>query len=135
MFNFFCKIVQHPKINPGSAPEECFSLPQALFLTVTILNELNLLQDLDLYIHTDATAVKILSPLLIFSSTVPINERRTFLSTICSLDNKVLDCTDYDLTQTLLFGKAFQTSSNNFKIINPSIDYILLSKRFDDSLF
>ena len=28
------------------------------------------------------------------------NERRTILSTICSLDSKPLDCTDYDLTQT-----------------------------------
>ena len=23
MFNFFCKILQHPKINPGSAPVNC----------------------------------------------------------------------------------------------------------------
>ena len=22
MFNFFCKILQHPKINPGSAPDK-----------------------------------------------------------------------------------------------------------------
>ena len=26
MFNFFCKILQHPKINPGSAPDDrCYS--------------------------------------------------------------------------------------------------------------
>ena len=47
-----------------------------------------------------------------------INERHTLLSTICSLDNKLLNCTDYDLTQKLLFGKTSQTSSNNFKTIN-----------------
>ena len=35
-----------------------------------------------------------------------INERRTLLSTIRSLDSKLLDCTDYDLTQTLLFGNT-----------------------------
>ena len=29
-----------------------------------------------------------------------VNERRTLLSTICSLDNKMLDCTDYDLTKS-----------------------------------
>ena len=29
-----------------------------------------------------------------------VNERRTLLSTICSLDNKLLDCTDYDLTKS-----------------------------------
>ena len=64
-----------------------------------------------------------------------INERRTLLSTIRSLDSKLLDCTDYDLTQTLLFGNTSQTSSNNFEIINASIDYILSRKRFDEPLF
>ena len=59
-----------------------------------------------------------------------INERRTLLSTIRSLDSKLLDFTDYDLTQTLLFGNTSQTSSSNFKIINASVDYILSSKRF-----
>ena len=63
------------------------------------------------------------------------NERHTLLSTIRSLDSKLLDFTDYDLTQTLLFGVTSQTSSNNFKIINASIDYILSSKRFDEPLF
>ena len=56
-----------------------------------------------------------------------INERRTLLSTIRSLDSKLLDCTDY--------GNTSQTSSNNFKIINESIDYILSSKIFDKPLF
>ena len=37
------------------------------------------------------------------------NKRRTLLSTICSLDSKLLDCTDYDLTQTLLFRSTSQT--------------------------
>ena len=64
-----------------------------------------------------------------------INERRTLLSTIRSLDRKLLDSTNYNLTQTLLFGNISQTSSNNFKIINASIDYILSSKRFDEPLF
>ena len=64
-----------------------------------------------------------------------INERHTLFSTIRSLDSKLLDCTNYYLTQTLLFGNTSQISSNNFKIINTSIDYILLSKRFDEPLF
>ena len=63
------------------------------------------------------------------------NERRTRLSTRRSLDSKLLDFTDYDLTQTLRFGKTSQSWSNNFKIINASIDYILSSKRFDEPLF
>ena len=64
-----------------------------------------------------------------------VNERRTLLSTIRSLDSKLLDCTDYVLTQMLLFGNTSQNSSNNFKIIIESIDYILSSKRFDEPLF
>ena len=47
-----------------------------------------------------------------------INERHALLSTIHSLDSKLLDCTNYDLTQMLLFGNTTQTSSNNSKIIN-----------------
>ena len=64
-----------------------------------------------------------------------INERRTLLSTMRSLDSKLLDCTDYDLTEALLFGNTSQISNNNFKIINASIDYILSNKRFDVPLF
>ena len=64
-----------------------------------------------------------------------INEKRNLLTTIRSLDSKLLDCTDYDLTKTLLFYNTSQTSSNNFKIINALINYILSSKRFDESLF
>ena len=64
-----------------------------------------------------------------------LNERRTLLSTIRTLDSKLLDSTDYDLTQTLLFGNISQTSSNSFKIINASIDYILSSKKFDEPFF
>ena len=132
-------------------------LPQILFLIVTILKELNLLQDLDFGLShlrehkfkhkSDIHNSDTINPLCncgqdIESSThfflhFPffINERCTLLRTLWSLDSKLLDCTDYDLTQTSLFGNASQTSSNNFKIINASIDYILSSKRFDEPLF
>ena len=49
------------------------------------------------------------------------DKRHILLSTIRSLDSTLLDFTDYDLTQTLLFGNTSQTSSNNFKITNTSI--------------
>ena len=52
-----------------------------------------------------------------FHSPFFINERHALLSTIHSLDSKLLDCTNYDLTQMLLFGNTTQTSSNNSKII------------------
>ena len=58
-------------------------------------------------------------------------ERRTFLRTIRSLGSKLLDCTNHDLTQTLLFGNTSHCSCKNLKIINASIEYILSSKRFD----
>ena len=64
-----------------------------------------------------------------------INEKRTLLSTLHSITGKLLDCTDYHLTQTLLFGNTSQISRNNFKIINASMDYILSSKRFAKPLF
>ena len=64
-----------------------------------------------------------------------INERHTLLGSICSLESKLLDCTDYDLKQTLLFGSTSQISSNNFKIIKTLTDFILSSKRFDKPLF
>ena len=51
-----------------------------------------------------------------------INERRTLLNTIRSLDSILLDFTDYDLTKTLLFGNPTQTLRNNFKIINAHMD-------------
>ena len=63
------------------------------------------------------------------------DERFTLFSTIRSFDSKLLECTNLDLMQLLLFGNTSQILSNNFKVINASIDYILSSKRFDESLF
>ena len=126
-----------------------YDLPQILFLIFTILKELNLLQDLDRSEPLKRTYIQPLNSInslcncgrdmesathFFLHCPFFINERRTHLSTILSLDSKLLDGTDYDLTQTLLFGNTTQTSSNKFKIINASIDYILSSKRFDESL-
>ena len=63
-----------------------------------------------------------------------INKRCTLLSTIRSLDSKLLDCVPIIISHNL-FANTSQTSSNSFKINNPLIDYILLSKRFDEPLF
>ena len=35
MFNFFCKILQHPKINPGSAPDCNF--PSLILLSMIVI--------------------------------------------------------------------------------------------------
>ena len=42
------------------------------------------------------------------------DERHTLFSTTPSFVSRLLDCTEYDLTQTLLFGSTLKTSSNNF---------------------
>ena len=39
MFNFFCKILQHPKINPGSAPGDVLCLGCKLFVDNWYTNE------------------------------------------------------------------------------------------------
>ena len=74
-----------------------------------------------------------LDPNLRNSKSISVLKEKTLnlIFTILSLDSKLLDCTDYDLAQTLLFGNTSQTSSNNFKIISALIDCILSSKRFD----
>ena len=129
-----------------------YDLSQIIFLIVTNLKELNLLQDLDLvwaiYKNINSNIVSrynksfmlLWSRYWVLNSFFPqclffFNERHTIISTIRSLNSKLLDCTDYDFAQTLLFGNTSQTLSNNFKILNASINYILLSKRFDDPLF
>ena len=64
-----------------------------------------------------------------------VNERSTFFSTLSSLDFHLLDSTDSTLTQTLLFGSTSFKSNKNLKILIAAIDYILSTKRFDESLF
>ena len=89
-----------------------YDLPQILFLIVTILKELNLLQGLreHKFKHSFQGTINPLCNCGLdietsthFSLHCPffINERRTLLSIIRRLDSKLLDCTDYDLTQRL----------------------------------
>ena len=73
-------------------------------------------------------------PLLIFSLHCPffINERRTLLSIIRSLDSKLLDCTDYDLTQRLHnnTSKASRiTSQLKRNFMTPFHDWDLTAQR------
>ena len=54
------------------------------------------------------------------------------------LDNiiyKLLENADSVLTQTLLFGNASFNISDNTKILNAAINFVLLAKRFDEPLF
>ena len=63
------------------------------------------------------------------------NERRILLSTIGNMNYKLLENTDSNLTQTLLFGNTSFDITDNTKILNATINFILLTKRFDEPLF
>ena len=63
------------------------------------------------------------------------NERRTFLGTIGNITCKFLENTDSVLTKTLLFGNTSFNITGNTMILNAAINFILLTKRFDETLF
>ena len=64
-----------------------------------------------------------------------MNERRTLLSTIGNINYKLLENTDSNLTQTLLFGNTSFDITDNTNILNATINFVLLTKRFDKPLF
>ena len=64
-----------------------------------------------------------------------VNERRILLSTIGNINYKLLENTDSNLTQTLLFGNTLFDITDNNKILNAIINFILLTIRFHEPLF
>ena len=62
------------------------------------------------------------------------NERPTILSSLVNIDHKLLDNTDFSLTQTLLFGNTTFNAKESTKIINLTIDFVLSTKIFDKLL-
>ena len=58
----------------------------------------------------------------------------TFLSKIKSINWIVLEFSDAIVTKILLFGDNALGDSSNTLILNSKIDYILSTKRFDDSI-
>ena len=77
-----------------------------------------------------------LNRFLITFSTVPWynDERHTFLSTIKNIDYRLLDVTETVLIKTLLFGNCSVDAHTNTHILNFTIEYILTTKRFDESV-
>ena len=63
-----------------------------------------------------------------------INERCTLVSNISSIDTKLFDNTDFVLKETLLFSNGSHNLNNDFKITATSIEYLLLTYRFDKPL-
>ena len=63
------------------------------------------------------------------------DKRHTLLSTLNNIDSKTLESNGSYLTQTLLFGSISFDSETNTLVLNATIDYILSTERFEESLF
>ena len=63
------------------------------------------------------------------------NIRKTLLNTVEMIDGSILNVSDDDLIEILLFGNCKFSLEENSSIIKASINYIKNSKRFDKSLF
>ena len=63
------------------------------------------------------------------------NERCALLSTIGGINYQLLVNAESVLTQMLLFGNTLFNITDNTKILNDTINFILLTKGFDEPLF
>ena len=63
------------------------------------------------------------------------DERHTLLSITKNIDCRLLDVTETVFIKTLLFGNCSDDAQTNTQILNATIEYILTTKRFDESLF
>ena len=63
------------------------------------------------------------------------DESHTLLSTMKNIDCRLLDVTEIVLIKTLLVGNFSVDAHTNTQILNATSEYILTTKRFDESLF
>ena len=63
------------------------------------------------------------------------NQRRTLLSTVNDIDSSLTNTNDSILTHILLFGKASLDTSANTLLLNATMNYIISTNRFEESLF
>ena len=63
------------------------------------------------------------------------NERRTLLSTVKDIDSSLKNTNDSKLTHNLLFGKASLDTSASTLLLNATMNYIISTNRFEESLF
>ena len=63
------------------------------------------------------------------------DERITFFNTLSNLDCKLFNNTNSLLTYILLFGKESLNTNQNMTILNLTIEFILSTKIFSESLF
>ena len=64
-----------------------------------------------------------------------INERCTLMSNLNRINPQISQTSLQLLTNTLLFGNSSYSDKTNTHIFNATIDYIQLTKRFDESFF
>ena len=63
------------------------------------------------------------------------DERLTLLGKIRNTNPNILENTNSQVTRFFLYGDKNFTNSTNFIILSSTIEYILATKRFDESLF
>ena len=63
-----------------------------------------------------------------------VAERNTTLNIITNIDSNILNQVDTVLNKKLLFGILKYSNEINFQILNASMDFILISKRFNEAL-
>ena len=59
------------------------------------------------------------------------NERSTFLNNIRNINWHIFDENDLQITETLLYGDSFLDDKSNTLILNVTIDFLFVTKRFD----
>ena len=60
--------------------------------------------------------------------------RNTLLNEICQIDSELITHNDLALIETRLFGDNSFSQYDNSKILDATIVFIVISKRFDDPL-
>ena len=73
--------------------------------------------------------------LITFSTVLCTMMKDTLLRNIKNIDCRLLDVIETALIKTILFGNCSANARTNTQIYNATIEYILTTKRFDESLF
>ena len=62
------------------------------------------------------------------------NERSTVLNTIRNINRNIFDKSDLQITETVLYGDSSLEDKSNTLILNATIDFPFVKKRFDVNL-
>ena len=62
------------------------------------------------------------------------NERSTFLNTIRNINRHIFDKNDLQITETLLYGDSSLDGKSNTLVLNATIDFLFVTKRFNVNL-